>query len=229
MPYERIDTTGTALALPVLNDKCVEFQKSDEPNQNAMKRMFISLITLGVLIAASSLQAIPITGTINMAGNVTLDTSSLQTASTASFPVNPAGDVSGGTGSFASVTPFSTLVNFFGFNIATGSQNVAPLWKFTFGGSTYEFDLSSITSVTRSATDLLIKGLGSVSISGGTYDTTAANWSFDITDSSGGNSGTFQFGFSQSDTSIPDGGLTVAFLGFALVGIEGLRRKLLSK
>ena len=30
-------------------------------------------------------------------------------------------------------------------------------------------------------------------------------------------------------TVVPDGGMTVAFLGFALVGIEGLRRKLLSK
>ena len=71
-------------------------------------------------------------------------------------------------------------------------------------------------------------GSGTVSITGAgsPFETTAANWSFTITDTSGGSSGSFIFGFAQSDTAVPDGGITVALLGAALTGLSLIKRKL---
>lgn len=202
-----------------------------------MKNNIIKYLTsVGLMIGlAATAHANSINGTIQMAGAVTLN-ADLLTASSATF-ANPAGLVMAATGDYSGVpTLFAgPQVSFFTFNIVAGAQSVSPLWQFAYGGNTYEFDLSNITSVgsslganTRSANDLLIKGSGIVSIGGGSFTPTPASWSFAITDT--GHGTTFTFGFAQSDTSIPnsipDGGLTVMLLGGALSGLALIRRKL---
>lgn len=184
---------------------------------------------------STSMQAVPITGTVHMSGVVTFDTADLATATSATFS-NPAGLVSSGTGSYAApaVLPGQT-VNFFPFTFAaTGPQVVAPLWSFldAVNGWTYSFNLANITAITRTdSTDLNIAGLGTVTITGpgSTYDTTGANWAFTVSDTSGGKSGDFVFGFSSSDTAaVPDGGTTMILFGAALTGLGLLRKKLMA-
>ena len=134
--------------------------------------------------------------------------------------------VAGPTGSY--IGTGGTPVTWVGFNFVTGPQPISPLWTYTFGASTYTFDLGTINAVVRNAHDsLFISGIGTVSISGGTYSPTPARWTFTIDDSSGGNSGSFIFGFSDSNTAVaPDGGTTAMLLGAALAGLGLLRKKL---
>ncbi|HZV32938.1 MAG TPA: hypothetical protein VFB72_00040 [Verrucomicrobiae bacterium] len=187
-----------------------------------------NLIKFGLPLAMSliglSAHANAITGTVRMAGQVTFDTQSLATATAASF-TNPAAIVTSGTGSYAGVPTgvSSPGVNFNNFSFASTGPNVVPsLWSFVYNGWTYSFSLADITSVTRTdSTDLSIKGDGAVNIAGAgsPYTVTSASWSFDVTDTSGGNSGSFVFGFSQSDTAVPDGGNAAILLGVAIAGL----------
>jgi hypothetical protein len=193
------------------------------------------LLTAALLIGLSTVaQAIPITGTVRQSGQVTLNTMSLATATSATF-TNPAASVEDGTGSFLGTEtiggPDVTWMNF-SWAALPGPQ-VNNLWSFTRGTLTYSFDLSSITNVTRiDATDLLLKGLGTLRITGvgSTFDPTPANWSFTITDTSAGTAGTFDFGFADSNTatltSVPDEGMTVLLLGLVLSGLALVRRRL---
>ena len=190
--------------------------------------------TAAAIGMVASVQATQIVGSIQMSGQVGLDTTDLATASVANFTgLNPAGLVVSGTGSYSGVPTglSSPPVTFAGFNIVAGAQSISPLWTFTYNGNVYSFDLGTITSVgsalgvnTRDTGDLLVKGSGTVSITG--FDTTAANWSFDITDTAGGTGTSFTFGFAQSDTSLPDGGTTAMLMGAALSGLALIRRKL---
>lgn len=193
-----------------------------------MNKKLILTLAAGALFGLQQTYALPITGTIRMSGDVTLDTQDLQTATSASF-VNPAATVTSGTDSYAGTAGSSVDWNDFGFDPSTAP--VDDLWSFVFGGSTYTFDLDSITDVERDtlpsgADFLLISGLGTVAISGGLYTPTHANWSFTITDTSGGTSGSFVFGFADSNTAIPDGGATAMLLGLGVLGMATLRRKL---
>jgi hypothetical protein len=184
--------------------------------------------------------AIPITGTIQMQGGVTLDNNDFTKATTATFATfpNAAGFVVIGTGSFAPIpgtlSPIPTLTSvFFASPLVfspLGSQNtpIADLWSLTSGGVTYSFNLGNVSSVTpgigSDGTQFLnLAGSGTVDISGGLYDETVANWSFSITDTG---SGTLNFGFSDSNTAAPDGGMTVMMLGAALTGLGLIKRKL---
>ncbi len=190
-------------------------------------------IKLGVPVAMGliglSASAIPISGTVRMSGDVTLDSQTLSASTKASF-VNPAGSVSSGTGSYVGTTGASVnFANFTYFPVASASTPVNPLWSFVSGGLTYSFSLLNISSVTFvDDTFLLIQGNGNVDITGAgsLYDETAANWSFTITDTSGGSSGSFVFGFADSNTAAPDGGTTVMLLGAALTGLGLIKRKL---
>jgi hypothetical protein len=167
-------------------------------------------------------QAAQITGTVRMAGAVTLNDTSLATAdNTASFGVV---FVTTGDGSYTGTAGSLVTWKNFGWNPSTAPVN--DLWKFSYLGNDYTFDLASITSVSQNVNDLLVKGTGTVEISGGFYTPTIADWSFSITDTSGGTSGSFVFGFSDSNTAVPDGGTTVMLLGAALSTLGLIRRKI---
>ena len=189
------------------------------------------------LALTSSAFAVPVTGTIQITGDVTFNTSSLLTATSATFPGSPDAVVTSGTGSYSAPGVAGSEVVFSSFTfVAPGAQVVAPLWSFlnTTNGLTYTFNLSSITFITRTTpvpgTDILnIGGLGTVNITGpgSTFDETFANWSFNVTDTSGGTNSTFIFAFNDSNTAsgrVPDGGVTAALLGLSLMGLAFGRR-----
>ncbi|MBC8094496.1 MAG: hypothetical protein H7Y43_01670 [Akkermansiaceae bacterium] len=187
-----------------------------------MKTKYLLAAATAALLTISSVQAVQITGTIRMAGSVTLNTTDLSTAdNTTAFGVV---FVTTGDGSYTGTAGNLVTWKNFGWNPSTAPVN--DLWKFTYLGNAYTFDLANITSVSQSVTDLVVKGKGTVEISGGFYDPTFADWSFSITDTSGGTSGSFVFGFSDSNTAIPDGGTTVMLLGAALSTLGLIRRKI---
>jgi hypothetical protein len=180
--------------------------------------------TIGGVIAAlamtASVQAIPITGNISMNGLATFDTSDVDTATTVTgWPIVFVGGVSGAfssVGLYSSVTMTAPWV----FNPSTPTSS---LWSV--GGFT--FDLIS-DSVVQGGNFLDITGYGTISSSNPLYDPTSFTWNFSTQNPPPG--GPVYFVFSaytpQTPTPVPDGGLTVAFLGLTFAGLEGLRRKL---
>jgi VPDSG-CTERM motif len=103
---------------------------------------------------------------------------------------------------------------------------VAPLWTFTSGANTYSFDLANVSVFSQSNSFLNLMGSGTLHVTG--FDDTPGSWSFTISNPGGGAHANFDFTFANSQTGagVPDGGVTVALLGLALVGVEVLRRKL---
>jgi hypothetical protein len=175
-------------------------------------------------------QAIGITGSIDMSGTATLDSTSLGSATAATgFSAVTVGGVP--TGSFVGTLGDSVTWNPFGWNPPT--TPVTPLWTFTDAGTgwTYTFDLGSVSVMSQSNTFLNLLGTGSLSITGAgsPYTTTAGVWSFTISNPTGLPHANFAFTFANSQTSVPDGGSAVALLGIALAGIEGARRAFLGK
>ena len=173
-----------------------------------------------------SLQAAPITGTIGFTGNVTLNTGSASTATAVVAWGNPtAVTVTTATGSFATVSSGS-LVNGLGawtFNFPSVST---PTFSWNVGGFTFNLATSSIISQGGTAGlngYVNVSGIGTVTGNG--YDATSLIWSFSTQDPAviGGANGIFTF--SDSHSSVPDGGATVALLGLALTGAGMLRKQ----
>jgi hypothetical protein len=181
---------------------------------------------LGGIVATvavtTSIQAIPISGTISMGGEATLDNSDLSQATTVTGW--PLVYVVADSGAFTTVSDFS-FVNMtapFVFSPAPGVP-LSDLWNV--GG--FQFDFQSDT-VTQTADFLTIIGYGT--LSGNSYDPTAFQWELSAEEPTTGGPVQITFsataGASSASNSVPDGGLTVALLGLALAGMEGLRRKL---
>jgi len=164
-----------------------------------------------------------IEGNINFAGAVHLDNNNLGSATTVVTwfdAFNNAGKTSvvpGATGAFMGILPgtSATMAQPWVFNPSTPTT---ALWSV--GGFT--FDLLSATIVSQSNTFLNVLGTGIVS--GNLFDPTPATWSFTVNNSNG--QPKMMFSFAANNDSVPDGGVTVALLGLALVGVEVLRRKL---
>jgi hypothetical protein len=97
---------------------------------------------------------------------------------------------------------------------------VSPLWQ-TVIGTSASFDFLTLTLLQQPGDDTLtIKGTGLLHLAG--YDNTVGNYTFTANQAGG----TFSFSSSQAATGVPDGGATIALLGIALVGVEGLRRRM---
>jgi len=158
-----------------------------------------------------------------MGGAVTLNNANLGLATEATaFPFS---FVTSGTDAFG--TSAGSLVSWttpFSWN--PPNTPIIDLWKFTSGGRTYSFELDSVSIMSQSSSFLNLSGMGVLAITGTgpVYDDTPGNFTFAIT-SSGPNS-TMTLGFAASNSAVPDGGLTFSLLGFAVAGVEGLRRKL---
>lgn len=186
-------------------------------------KALIKLTLLGTLVAllAQQSQAVPIDGSLNMAGSVTLDDTDLDSATQASsfgfsFVTSGSGDYSGTVGSSVSWnTPFSW---------SPPNTPIDDLWSFVDAGVTYTFDLDTITIVSQDSTFLNLTGTGTLQATG--FTDTSGVFSFSITDTD--DDATFTFGFASSNATIPDGGTTMLLLGSALIGIGALRRKLMA-
>jgi VPDSG-CTERM motif len=167
--------------------------------------------------------AAAIEGNINFAGAVHLDNNNLGSATTVVTwfdAFNNAGKTSvvpGATGAF-SVIPAGTSATMAQPWVFNPSTPTAALWSV--GGFT--FDLLSATVVSQSNTFLNVLGTGMVSGNG--FAPTSATWSFTVNNSNG--QPKMMFSFAANNNSVPDGGITVALLGIALMGVEVLRRKL---
>lgn len=178
---------------------------------------------LAAMVAVTAVQAIPITGTIAMGGEANLDSTSLSTAtSVTSWPLVYVVADNNSFGSIASFTTVAMSSTPWVFSPQPGVP-LNSLWSV--GG--FSFDFMSDT-VSQSSGFLKITGLGT--INGNGYDPTGFTWNMSLEEPATGGPMEFTFSASAGATSggapVPDGGFTVAFLGLALAGIEGLRRKL---
>ena len=159
-----------------------------------------------------------INGAITFAGGAIYDTMSLATATR----VN----------TFLDVTVMSDDGDFSSFVNVGDSVTMAQPWIFTPSTPTpglwsvggFTFDLDGSTVVLQNSDFLVISGSGTVSGNG--FDPTPMTWNF--TSQSPDANGVFSFSASGNAGGVPDGGTTVALLGFALIGLELLRRKIVA-
>lgn len=177
---------------------------------------FAAPLVLGITAMLSQeASAIPIIGEISFAGSYTINNPDLSVATAftgftgVTVSAAPTGDYSGlaGTG---------VTQNAFSFDPFPGG-GVVPLWSLVAQPGT-TFDLLALNIAFESPTSLLLTGTGIAHKTG--RDNTPGTWVL-----SANTLGT-TFSFSSTNSSVPDGGTTVALLGMALVGVEGLRRKL---
>lgn len=196
-------------------------QKSETKKTNKMKNTLKTLSVLAIGLASCVLvQATPITGNISFSGNAQLSPASAGTATEVtkwSGTVVEAGDgafagIATGTAATFTSTPWS-------FNTAIPMAN---FWQV--GGFSFELLSSSIAFQLNAgkASFVDVTGVGIVTAAG--YTATEGTWNF-TTQNPGVGKKNPVFSFSAA-SAVPDGGATLALLGFALVGVEGLRRKL---
>jgi hypothetical protein len=189
-----------------------------------MKRTFRLPILLSaaaffaVVLASPSAKANLITGSIGFgAEGVTIDTSSLATAST--FAVASPFTTTE-TGSYATV-PLNTPVTFNGFVFNPPAASVTPLWTFTIGSTVYSFDATSVTSTYDSSLRQWdIGGSGLAMITG--FTTTPGQWNVNLSQT--GDS----FVFDASEASVAtvgDGGSVLTLLGAGFIGLAVIGRK----
>lgn len=212
-----------------------QLKTTKNKNQNSMKRSITkfaaaALLSVGIF-AGNEASAVLITGSIDFGGKAFLNSTNLALATSVtawdSTPGTPAADglanVIDATGSFLTggVVPGTTTATMTaGWTFASGP--LIPLWKIITGG--FEFDLSSSSVVSQDGRFLNVSGTGTILGTG--FDPTPGVWSFTIANAGGSENTSFTF--ASQTAGVPDGGTTVALLGFVLMGVEGLRRKFLA-
>ena len=177
---------------------------------------FAAPLVLGISgLLSHEASAIPIVGEISFAGSYTINNSNLALATQfnsftgVTVSALPTGDYAGLAGTGVNMTAFT----FDPFPVG----GVVPLWSLVAQPGT-TFDLLAINVAFESPTALLLTGTGIAHKAG--RDNTPGTWILSA------NTLGSTFSFSSTYSSVPDGGTTVALLGMALVGVEGLRRKL---
>ena len=203
------------------------------------------ILAFAVVIGfAAQAAAAPITGSIRFAGSV----APVDYLTTTNIDIQDADVVAPGQNVFAICTanvpcmgaysvfngvfpPQSAIYNDFSWvgplnGPAVPGGSITPLWSIISGLGNFSFDLTSITSITRSATGIVIGGFGIAHGSG--YEDSLAQWSFDSSTSGGG---VFAFASTTSAVPpvIPEPG-SMLLLGTGLFGLAAAaRRKLLTR
>jgi hypothetical protein len=185
--------------------------------------------TVTILLAATQVHAVPITGNIGFTGLFTLNSSSPATATAVTSWINT--EVNGdsgvfGSGIFALATDTPVAMDPSTWNFAT-SVPIANFWSV--GGFTFELLSSYVLSQGASPGQngyVVVDGTGIVSGNG--Y--TATEMSFNLTTSdpfagSGPTSWTFQASGASTAPSVADGNSTAMLLGLALTGVAWIKRK----
>ena len=190
--------------------------------KNRSSKTILVFFALGLISCAfcvQQAQAVGIYGTITFAGGVELDTVTVNTATQVTGWLdgnNAMPTVQSVSGSFAAFVSVGDTVTF------------TPTWSFTSGPIALFWQVDGFT-FDLIASNIAFQGSGFLSVSGtGTitghgFDPTTVTWSFTTQDDASDG----VFSFSGANQAIPDGGATVALLGVALAGIEGIRRKLM--
>ena len=181
--------------------------------------VFFALGLISCAFCVQQAQASRISGDITFAGGVELNSVSVNTASAVTGWLDEGGfmptvqSVSGSFASFVNVNDTATFAFPWSFN----SGPIALFWQVD--GFTFSLIASNI--VFQGGGFLNVFGTGT--ITGHGFDPTAGTWNFTVQDDPSNG----VFSFSGGSEAIPDGGATVALLGLALAGIEGIRRKLM--
>jgi hypothetical protein len=183
----------------------------------------LTMLTVGLLsggLFCQQAQAVQVNGTLFFGGVVTLDSTSVGSATQVTtwntmFVSQP------GTGSFSGIPVGTSLTMSGPWTFNSGSH--PALWSV--GGFT--FDLTSSSIIYQISTFLNVSGPGIVSGNGFTPST--ADWAFTIV-TDGTPHGDMRFAFTaqifaEHPPGVPDSGATVTLFGVAFVGIAGLRRK----
>ena len=179
------------------------------------------LIAIALTTAA---QAAFISGNVNFLGGAVLQDSGGATTTTLSSAAGVkswvAPRVLDGSGSFSGLVA-NTPVTFTAPWVFNPSTAVTPLWSV--GGFT--FNLASSFIAVQTAGFLSIGGTGTVSGPG--FEATPGTWFFS-TQGTASDDQTFSWSSSTGANAsrVPDGGKTLALLGTALLGLQGMRRKL---
>lgn len=194
-----------------------------------MKRTILAVLAMGALSCAlfsQRAQAVPITGTINLGGAVQFDTNSLATAHAVNVWFDSNGNAGhttvqpGNEGTFASI-PAGTQADMAQPWIFNPSMPTMHLWSV----AGFTFNLMSSTIVTQNASELDIKGHGTVTGPPG-FDATSMDWAFSTQSAGGHTHMVFSISANGTAGGVPDGGATVMLLGAAL-GALGMARRFL--
>jgi len=164
----------------------------------------------------SSAQATPITGMLNIAGTANFNTSSLTTASSATFS-----DVlvlGGNTGTFAGFAVGTPVV------MASYTFDPSTITNGLWSVNGFTFNLLSSTVVSRSANFLSVSGTGIITGPAG-FDATPGVWAFTSQNAGGHPHDTFSFSANTEGGAVPDSGMTLALLGAGLMGLAAFRAK----
>jgi hypothetical protein len=182
--------------------------------------VFFALGLISCALCVQQAQAVPMTlhGVITFAGGIELNSSSVNTATKVTGWLD-------GNGALPRVK--SASGNFAAFASAGDTATFTPTWNLNSGAITafwkvdgFTFNLIASHIVFQGGGFLAVSGTGT--ISGHGFSSTRVTWRFTAQNPAARG----VFSFSDSFTAIPDGGNTVALLGLALAGIEGIRRKL---
>ena len=164
----------------------------------------------------SSAQATPITGMLNIGGTATFNTSSLATATSATFA-----DVlvlGGNTGTFAGFAVGTPVV------MASYTFDPSTITNGLWSVNGFTFNLLTSTVVSRSATFLSVSGTGIITGPPG-FDATPGVWAFTSQNAGGHPHNTFSFSANTEGGAVPDSGMTLALLGGGLMGLAAFRAK----
>jgi hypothetical protein len=190
-------------------------------------RKVLAVLTIGLLSAFFCQQAEaqgPIVGNITFAGSVSLDTSTVNTATmvTAWHGLAP-GDlpqVQSDDGTFATAGVMPGDGTTFHAPWTFNSGPISSFWSVTTGGG-FTFDLLTSNIVQQGNGSLFVQGTGNVSHSG--FTTTPGTFNFTTQDPSASS----RFSFSAATAAVPESSATVLFAIGALcvTGRKLLRRE----
>lgn len=198
------------------------FYPKKQKVEKLMKAKLLGICGMvAAMVVVNSVQAIPISGNIYMGGVATLNSSGTAVTSW------PLVFVLADNGAFSSVSPFSLVTmssSQWVFSPQPG-QALNDLWSV--GGFTFNF---ASDTVSQSGGFLVVDGSGTISSSNPEYSTTDFSWNLEAKVGGGdfvfvastGNGSTS--GGADGGSTVPDGGITLAFLGVALAGVEAFRR-----
>ncbi len=188
-----------------------------------MTTKLIKFLMVPAVIASLSMsaEAIPITGQIDLSGTATADSSDFLTATEfESFTGVTVGGAPSGTYAGVADGQAVSMANPVVF-APTPVLPVSPLWTFTIGTTTYDFNLKSLSVGPISANSIQLDGSGTLQVTG--YDDTPGIW---ILNASTFGSDTFTFESSNAAAGVPDGGTTVLLLGVSLTSLALIKRRL---
>ncbi len=186
-------------------------------------KKIIPLLLCGIALTA---QAAPITGQLNIqAGTVVLNPNQLGAVSTVS--ASTTGLVTSVEGSYP-ISLLADTVTYKPFAVTLGNQAITSLWSVTdAGGFSYSFDLSAVTSIIQTGSNLFLNGMGTLWSTNPATSPAYSLWSYGINSADGTpTNGIFSYQSNNVATSgVPDSANTMILLGVGLMGLVGLRSR----